>query len=87
MNRGKVHDYLGMDIKYSKQGTVKLSMIKYLDSVIQEFPENLGATAITKVAEPLFKVRDDRKTQYLTEEQAQTFHHTVAQLLFMISRA
>ena len=27
-NRGKVHDYLVMDINYIKQGKVKLSMIK-----------------------------------------------------------
>ena len=32
--RIKVHEYLGIDLDYSKQGTVKVSMIKYLDSVL-----------------------------------------------------
>ena len=33
-------------------------MIIYLDSVIQESPENLGATAATTAADHLFNVSD-----------------------------
>ena len=35
VQRVKLHDYLEMDLDYSKQGTLKLSMIKYLYSVLQ----------------------------------------------------
>ena len=35
VRRGKVHEYLGMDLNYSKKGTVKVSMIKFLGSVLQ----------------------------------------------------
>ena len=38
VNRGEIHDYLVIDLNYCKQGTVKVSMIKYLESVLEEFP-------------------------------------------------
>ena len=62
-------------------------MIKYLDSVIQELPEKVGMTAATLAAEHLFTVLDEVKTQYLPEDQAHTFHHTVSHLLLMSYRA
>ena len=61
-------------------------MIEYLDSVLQEFPEQLGTTAATPAAEHLFMVWDEGKTQHLSKDQEQTFHHTVLQLLSMSSR-
>ena len=42
--------------------------------------------AATPAAENIFKVCYERKTKYLPEDQAQTFHNTVAQLLFMSAR-
>ena len=51
--------------------------------MLQEFPEHSGETVATPSADHLFKVRNERKTYYLTEEQAQTFHHTVSQLLLV----
>ena len=35
VHRGEIHDYLGINLNYSKQVTVKVSMIKYLYSVLQ----------------------------------------------------
>ena len=46
----------------------------------------MGTTAATLEAEHIFKVRNENKTQYLPEEQTQTFHHTVAQLLLISDR-
>ena len=51
--------------------------------MLQEFPEHSVETVATPSADHLFKVRNERKTYYLTEEQAQTFHHTVSQLLLV----
>ena len=87
VHKGKVHDYFTMDLDYSKQVTVKLSMIKYLDSVLQEFPDHLVTTAATPEFDHLFKIRDESETQYLLEDQANTFHHKVAQLLFISASA
>ena len=37
---GKVHEYLGMDIdRLTKPGVMIVSMVKYLQKIIEEFPE------------------------------------------------
>lgn len=46
--QGKKHDYLGMDLDYSDAGVVHVSMIKYLNALLSNFPKLLGA----KVAMP-----------------------------------
>jgi len=83
-HRGKVHDYLGMDFDYSETGKFKVSMIKYLDNVLTEFPEVLTGSAATPAADHLFKVREDGTAKLLDESEAHIFHHTTAQLLFFI---
>ena len=35
---GKCHDYLGMDIDYTKPGIFKILMTKYITSMINKFP-------------------------------------------------
>jgi hypothetical protein len=87
VHQGKKHDYLGMDLDYSEQGKVGVSMIPYLNTVLRNFPEHLGATATSPAAEHLFKVCYESEARFLPEEQAQDFHHVVAQLLFLSSRA
>jgi hypothetical protein len=87
VSRGKVHDYLGMDLDYSGDKNVKISMIKYLKKIFVAFPEDITSTAETPAAEHLFKVADEKNTTLLPEEQAQAFHHTTAQLLFLAMRA
>jgi hypothetical protein len=87
VHRGKIHDYLGMDLDFSKKGEVRVSMIKYLHKILEEFPETISGTAATPAGENLFKTREDTDRKLLPEEQAQHFHRTVAQLLFLSCRA
>ena len=87
VHRGKVHDYLGMTLDLSKKGKLEVSMIPYLIGVLRNFPEELGAATASPASEHLFQVRPDNERDVLPEEQAQAFHHTVAQLLFMSTRA
>ena len=87
VKRGNIHDYLGMDLDYSEKGQVKVSMIKYLKKILAAFPEDLLSTSNTPAARHLFTVHDDAKTEMLSEEEAMSFHHSVAQLLFMCSRS
>ena len=49
--------------------------------------DNLGATAATPVTNHLLNVINERKTQYLREDNSKIFYHTVAQLMFMSYRA
>ena len=42
IKRGKVFNYLGMDVDFeSCPGAMIISMIKYLNSMIEEWPEEL----------------------------------------------
>ena len=84
---GKVHDYLGMHIEFSEKGKLQVSMIPYLINVLKELPEELGAAASSTEPDHLFKIRTENEATYLPEDQAQKFHRTVAQLLFLSARA
>ena len=41
VTRGKKHDYLGMMLDYSQIGALKINMKHYIDSMFDEFPENI----------------------------------------------
>ena len=82
---GKTHDYLGMIFDFSFSEEVRINMTPYISNIITEFPEEIKGTYATPAADHLFKVRDDGRK--LPEEQADAFHHTVYQLLFVANRA
>ena len=76
-----------MDLDYSEEGVFKVSMIPYIDKIIEDFPELIDKSAPAPHNDYLFKVRDEDEAKYLPEEQAALFHHSVAQLLFLACRA
>ena len=87
MHTGRKHDYLGVDMEFCEDGVLEVSMLKYLNNVIEDFPEIIRVRAATPAHDKLFEIRDDEEAKKLNEEQALAFHHTVAQLLFMAMRA
>jgi hypothetical protein len=87
MHLGKKHDYLGVNMEFCDDGVLEVSMVKYLRNVIDEFPEVIKGRAATPAHDKLFVVRDNGDARKLNEEQSLAFHHTVAQLLFMATRA
>ena len=68
-------------------GSLEVSMFKYLDSIIDEFPELITGKDATPAVDHMFRIRDADEAKYLPEEKAIAFHHTTAQLLFLSSRA
>ena len=74
-------------MEFNKDGTLDISMIKYLKNVIDEFLKIIRGRAATPALEKLFINRDKNKARPLKEDQALAFHHTIAQLLFMATRA
>ena len=82
-HRGKVHNYLGMILDFSCDGKVIINMMEYISSIITAFPEEISGFRATPAADHLFDVRDPQDACPLPEEQARTFHHTVAQLLLL----
>jgi hypothetical protein len=87
MHMGKKHDYLGVDMELNNDGTLDVLIIKYQQNIIKDFLEVITGKVATPVADHLFNVRDKKETRALEEERALAFHHTVAQLLFVSTRA
>ncbi len=87
MHTGNKHNYLGVDLEFNDDGTLDVSMVNYLKNVIAEFPEMITRKAAMPVADHLFTIRDKKEARALEEERALVFHHTVAQLLFVSTRA
>ena len=75
---------------YSKKGVVQLSMVKHLEKIFEDFPEDIGRAASSPASEHLFQVRNpeetERDSKFLPREKAEQFHHSVAQLLFMCGK-
>jgi hypothetical protein len=80
ISKGKIHDYyLGMTLDYTVPGEVKISMIPYVEEILQLFAEHdkSESTAQKLAAENLFKVNEE--TTPLTQEGAATiFQNFVA---------
>ena len=85
--RGKVHDYLGMTFDFSEPGKVKIDMCDYINSMVDDFPENMTPAdiAATPAANDLFVVDDS--SEPLPKQEKETFHTFVAKGLFACKRA
>ena len=56
ISRGRVHDYLGMELDFGTcPGTLMISMIKYLQKIIDKFPEVLRGTKACPAGDNIFK--------------------------------
>jgi hypothetical protein len=84
-SRGKQHTYLGMDFDFRIKGEIKISMIPYLQEIIDEFPDDLGKEVSTPAASHLFDESDN--PVLLGADAAKVFHHTVAKVLWAALRA
>ena len=58
VTRGKVHGYLCMDLYYSEDGKVKISMIKYVHNLLDDLPEEIGHSSIWPATYHIFQIRD-----------------------------
>jgi hypothetical protein len=82
--QGPRHDYLGMTITFSEPGSTKFDMIPYISKILTGFPEKITGVSFTAAADHLFDIHPTHEALFLPEEQAQSFHHTTAQLLFLL---
>jgi hypothetical protein len=72
-----------MDLNFSQQNMAQISMIKYTTKVIEDFPEIITTPWATPAADHLLTVHGKEEAKFLPEQQAQAFHHTATQLLFL----
>jgi hypothetical protein len=82
---GKQHNYLGMIFDFSSKNEVQIDMTWYVSKIIEDFPEEIVGKSFTPAGYHLFKIREDGRK--LDNEMADTFHHTVYQLLFAANHA
>ena len=80
---GKVHDYLGINLDYSRTKKLKVSMIKCTSKIFKGFSEELGTSMADPVTSYLFIMQEERHDKYLSEEKAQGFHKVITQPLFL----
>ena len=59
-------------------------MVPYIGKVISAFPEKIKGVQSTPAGDRLFQVRSDTEAKLLPKEQTRAFHHTIAQLLFLL---
>jgi hypothetical protein len=82
--RGKEHTYVGMDIIFPGDGTVKIDMSSYLNEALEDFPETLDKIVTSPAADHIFDVNDN--TPKLSEKKREKLHSIVAKLLFVSTR-
>jgi hypothetical protein len=59
VQRGLLHDYLGMTIDLSVKGKVMITMIDFIEKMLEEIPEDMGGDKQSPAREHLFKVNED----------------------------
>ena len=68
---GKKHHYLGMDLDFEQKGVVNVSMVPYVEEIINNFPEPLETLITTTPAgDHLFQTRDLKEAKLISEDQA-----------------
>ena len=69
MHIGKKHGNLGVDMESNTDGIFDISMIKYLQNLMEDFPEVITGRASTPAADHLFSVRDKKEAITLEEDR------------------
>jgi hypothetical protein len=85
-SRGKVHDYLGMTLDFSKPGEVTITMIDYIKSILHDAPKEMRGRAATPAANHLFQINRVDPVP-LNKEKTENYVHIVMQLLYLSQRA
>ena len=83
VTEGKVYDYVGIRINYSKKDCVTFTMYDYLEDILKETNErgDMNGTAATPVLDNLFII--DESSPKLDNEKSEYFHHVTARFLLL----
>ena len=87
MNHGEVHKYLGIKLEHFKVGQVKITMLDYIDEIVDIFDKSDltgGGTNSSAAPAILFKVYEECKI--INAKQAVEFHHLLSKIVFATKR-
>ena len=76
-----------MDLGFECHGKVKVSMISYVQEINKTFAKEVVPQPQLLLLQITYSKQDIWRRQNLLGEQVIQFHHTIAQLLFVITRA
>jgi hypothetical protein len=86
--RSSLHSYLGMTLDFSsEEGKVEITMVDYIQIMLNELPSNIDDEAATPATNHLFDVNEATTDMLLDWETAELYHHNVAKLLLICKRA
>ena len=85
VTRGKKHMFVGIGIEFNDNGTVTLSMDKFIDECINIYRDEIKKLASTPASGTLFDKVDENFEKAL-EAEANKFHHTTAKLKYLSKR-
>jgi hypothetical protein len=85
ITRGKKHSFLGMDIDILEDKKLKILMKAHIEEAINNLNEEITRTAPTPARKDLFEI--DKKSERLSDSDAENFHSVVVLLLFIAIRA
>jgi hypothetical protein len=88
VSRGKIHKYLGMTLDYSVAGQVSITMIPYIEEILDAFEAEEPSSIRPKSSaapEDLFKI--DESCEKLNLKMTTCFHNLVTKTLFATKRA
>lgn len=83
--RGKKHTYLGMDIEFLPDGTVKIMMTDHLREAIEDFGENVTREVSSAAANDLNEPYHD--SPLLDTKRQEIFHSVTMKLSYVAIRA
>ena len=86
VTRGCKHTFIGVDIEFTKTGTVILSMDEYIDECTMIYQRENKKSAATPAKGTLFDEDKGKHVIELSDDEAERFHHTTAKLLYASKR-
>ena len=85
VNRGNIHDFLGMKIKINGNKTISLDMKDQINEALEMFGEKIEGPISSPATKLLQYVKEDSKQ--LDTDMSEKFHSVVAKLLYITKRA
>ena len=81
ITRDDTHVFIGMNIFFPGDGTVRINMSHYLQEAIDEYKDAITRVATSPAKTNLFDIQET--TVLLATDDKERFHSTVAKLLYV----
>jgi nitrous oxide reductase len=84
IQRGLLHDYLGKTIDVSVKGKVMITMIDFIEKMLEEIPEDMKGEKQSPAQDHLFKVNEEDGIR-LEEKERAIVHRNTAKFVVSVT--